>query len=532
MLKQHGDILAIDYPATPLSNADPLELADQISQHIELKTRENSNLNIVLVGHSMGALIARQAFLNASKHCMSWSERTTRIVLLAGTNRGWDISGKKPSDMRWLNYITYWTGSWFGRLVGISRLILSMESGAPFVANLRVEWMRWFRENSKDPPEIVQLLGDIDDIVSDEDNKDVRITASSKFLWLRVRGTGHKNILYVTNDQRESEPELATYRGNKILAAATEPFDTLRNQNEELPYESNSEVTHLIFILHGIRDLGEWSAFFEKEIRTLAPESTQTVAIASIRYGYFGMGQFVLSDKEQYVRWFMDEYTETLAKYPKVKTIDFIGHSNGTYIMARALADYVSLRVDKIIFAGSVVPQNYKWEDVANRIRLPENGNPRVVRNYVAADDWVVALFPRLFELPFLNQFGNQIGSAGFNGFRRLIRKDDQNGTLPSFVHNVEYIEGQHSAFLNRIPEIARFIMNPLDPAAEPAHLTDRGSYNWLKFASDWLTPALWLMMAMPLIWVGFRVVTAATQPVTIPLLLYIVLITLLLRSL
>lgn len=530
LLREQGDILPIDYPTGPLSNAAPMKVADMISQHIQEKVREKSPRDIVLVGHSMGALIARQTYLNAAKQQMPWVTQTARLVLLAGMNRGWDISGKKPSDMRWSTYSYYWAGSWFGRLAGVGKQILESESGAPFVANLRLEWMRWFRDGKTSPPEIVQLLGDIDDIVSDEDNQDLRVTANGKFMWLRVRGTGHKSILYATNDKRELDPKLAAYRGDKIVAAATQNLALLHEQNEELPYQTNPKVTHLVFVLHGIRDLGEWSAFFEKELRGLAQQSSESIAIASIRYGYFGMGQFVISDKQKYVRWFMDEYTETLAKYPNVKTIDLIGHSNGTYLIARALAEYVSLKVDKVVFAGSVVPQNFDWASVANRIKVFQNENAKVVRNYVAADDWVVALFPRLFELPLLNQFGNEIGSAGFNGFRGATSGPHEH--LPPFVDNVEYIRGHHSAFLDRVPEIAKFIMNPLDPEARPTRLETRGSWVLLKIASDWFSPAVWLLLATPLIWIGFRVTAAATQPAALALLLYVWLVIVLLRTL
>ena len=134
----------------------------------------------------------------------------------------------------------------------------------------------------------------------------------------------------------------------------------------------------------------------------------------------------------------MDEYTETLAKYPNVKTIDLIGHSNGTYLMASALAHYDSLRVDKVVFAGSVVPQDFDWERVKSRIK--KNG---LVRNYVAADDWVVALFPRLFELPILNFLGNDIGSAGFNGFR---------ATRPDFVKKCKISHGPSFGLFRSYP--------------------------------------------------------------------------------
>ena len=56
----------------------------------------------------------------------------------------------------------------------------------------------------------------------------------------------------------------------------------------------------------------------------------------------------------------MDQYTQNLAKYPNSDgRISYIGHSNGTYILASALDRYPSLRVNQIVFAGSVVRTDY-----------------------------------------------------------------------------------------------------------------------------------------------------------------------------
>jgi hypothetical protein len=61
-------------------------------------------------------------------------------------------------------------------------------------------------------------------------------------------------------------------------------------------------------------------------------------------------------DRQKNVRRFMDEYTENLARFPKAETIDFIGHSNGTYILASALQRYVTMRVRRVYFGGQCEP--------------------------------------------------------------------------------------------------------------------------------------------------------------------------------
>ena len=200
-------------------------------------------------------------------------------------------------------------------------------------------------------------------------------------------------------------------------------------------------MTHVVFVVHGIRDLGRWSAGFETKLlanfstQRDKPAANEKIRIASVRYGYFGMGPFIIQpNRQKYVRWFMDEYTETIARYPKAKRIDFIGHSNGTYLLASALEHYRSLKLRRVVFAGSVVRRDYDWELIKKRNQFKR------AQNYVADDDWVVALFPRFFEQWMTRPLKNDLGSTGFNGF------DSKE------VQNVEYLKGQHSAFLSEIP--------------------------------------------------------------------------------
>ncbi|MGB6352987.1 MAG: hypothetical protein WBF21_03295, partial [Steroidobacteraceae bacterium] len=223
--------------------------------------------------------------------------------------------------------------------------------------------------------------------------------------------------------------------------------------------------------------------------------------------------------RDHYVRWFMDQYTETLAKYPNVDAahIQFFGHSNGAYLVTKALEEYSSMHINRVVLAGSVVRKNYDWKSIM------EGANPQVlqVRNYVGTEDWVVALFPRLFELrPFL-WLKNELGSSGFSGF-------DAGGgcgpnrvpALPS-VTNVCYVKGEHSAFEGRVTEVVDFLLST--KPAEAAQV-DRPSVGWLLDLrmTVWLT---WLVIASLIVWIGFRVVLAAPSPNWIVLVLYALLV-------
>lgn len=517
VLQPYGDVLPLKYHAGLLSNAKPENLAGEISKSVEQAYDLDRHGEIVLIGESMGALIARRAFLDAEQGGADWAKKVHRLVLLAGMNRGWDISGKKPADMTLDTWLLYWIGFWSARVTGTGKFIRNAETGAPFVANLRLDWMKRFQRPTNRGIEVVQLLGDIDDIVSDQDNKDLLAMATKTFAWIRVRGTGHAQISDFEDFTKfgDVKETLGSYRKQKFLLAATAPFSRVLAENEEQPFQPDLGVKDVVFVLHGIRDLGEWASAFEKVLlnkyNKKAPDDK--FAIASIRYGYFGMGPFLLQPgRQKYVKWLMDEYTETLARYPNAERVHFVAHSNGTYLLAAALEQYESMKVDRVVLGGSVVRKGYNW---SARFK---SGQVKYVRNYVAADDWVVALFPRFFEPKIIwKLLGNDIGSAGFNGF------DD----LPSGLENVRYVTGGHAAFLNRIHEIADLLLanepKPLVKIREPMAADQKEYLKWASNWGDWFV--VWPLLAAAVLFVGWHVVVAATEPRWPMLLIYLLLV-------
>jgi len=527
VLEPHGATLQLTYPHPAFSNAEPLTVARRLSDEIERQVGQEPYQHLVLIGQSMGALLAKRAFLDAEQQGLAWAGKVQRLVLVAGMNRGWDISGQKPSDMSRGSWFAIWFGSWLARVGGFGKLILGTETGAPFVANLRMDWIKRMSDPNGRAIEVVQLLGDIDDVVSAEDNNDLRSTANGRFAWLKVRGTGHSSIVDFDDDTKVGPVLLGDYRRHKFSLATVETdFKVLARENEVLPLQPDPDVTHVVFVVHGIRDRGEWAAAFELELQKqfeqlqLRDPSTglqavtapPKLAVASVRYGYFGMGPFLLRPvREKYVRWLMDEYTETLAQYPNAKHVHFVGHSNGTYLLAAGLERYSSLDVGRIVFGGSVVRRDYRWDAVLGEqsVIAGSDSSLRVV-NYTALDDWVVALFPRFFEPAFMAPLGNDIGSAGFNGFT----------TSNPQVQNVPGLRGGHAAFLSRTSQIAKFVLHgTLDTAAPDAEADNPGwSQRVLAMISDWGSrwgtwAVVWPLLAFIIIMVGWHVTTAAAEP-------------------
>ncbi|MGB6356385.1 MAG: alpha/beta hydrolase, partial [Steroidobacteraceae bacterium] len=288
LLKQYGDVLRIYYPARGPSNVSPDAVCAAIADEIAALPGIEKYTDVIFVAHSVGALIARRTLLlglgQGNERPAAWTTHINRMVLLAGTNRGWSLEGQKPVDLTTGKRLLWRFFEWLGRMTGSGSFILSFRAGAPFVANLRIDWMNKMRELAKSKPiEVVQLLGDIDDIVSREDSEDLRVMASKNYAFLLVRGTGHGDMIeFYKNAKSEEERKLGEYREAKITLAATGKFDEVLKENEEQVFTTQSEIASVVFVLHGIRDLGRWSSGFETAIRG----TVDHVAIVSARYGY------------------------------------------------------------------------------------------------------------------------------------------------------------------------------------------------------------------------------------------------------
>ncbi len=145
---------------------------------------------------------------------------------------------------------------------------------------------------------------------------------------------------------------------------------------------------------------------------------------------YFPMLSFLQPGaRQEKVEWFMDRYTEARATYPTAK-FHFIAHSHGTYLLAKALLDYPSVRFNQVVFAGSVVQRNYQWQKfIPHRVKS--------VPNLVATADWVVVFFPKA-----LQSIGIQdMGSARHDGFQVAKMQ-------PRVIEPDTYIVGGHGAAL------------------------------------------------------------------------------------
>jgi hypothetical protein len=291
----------------------------------------------------------------------------------------------------------------------------------------------------------VQLLGTNDDVVNPTD--DIDLFTGRDFFYLEVPGSGHTNILEVRDTTERVQGRNVGELRRQILnlAITGSPAELAKRQlapdwmfGDDRPLTEDPSVSNVVFIIHGIRDYGFWTQKIGREIRKLAQQSGLHVRIINPSYGYFPILPFLLPRvRGEKTEWLMDKYVEARCLYPRAR-ISYVGHSNGTYMLARAVEEMPLLEFDRVLFAGSIVRRSYPWAGVIGR-------GVKELLNLVATNDRVVAFVPkglqplRIFDL----------GSAGHDGFR------------DSVVTNSKYVVGEHSAGIGEQvwEDIAKFIV-------------------------------------------------------------------------
>jgi len=477
----------------------------------EIWSRPHNYRKVILIGHSLGGVLLRRLLLAGSPRppdyagefayrddlpenvsrapgAHGWAAQVERLVLLATWDKGWSISDR----VGW----KYWLGLNLLGLIGhlspdrkpVARTMFDIRKGAPFIVQTRLLWMayrRWHnppglgtlnRQQGFPPqganPLVIQVVGTKDDFVSPRDQVDNDVNGAlsprdpqARYFLLEMRDTDHEGAVSLSGDEagraRRDVFRIAL-TGVPAGSAAEGGAPALADHAlspalfEDRPPEPDYGVEHVAFIIHGIRDDGYWTHRIGKSIKEEA-EKIGAPQIRSLRtltptYGYFAMLSFVLPwIRRQKVEWFMDYYVNAKACYPNA-IFHYVGHSNGTYLAARALKDYDAAHFGKIYFAGSVVRTDFDWPTFIAR------GQVERVHNARGATDWVVALLPKSID------YCSDLGGAGFDGFG----PPNPAGDTPAITQSTGYANNQHSGAIleGHWKEIAKFIVAGAKPFA------------------------------------------------------------------
>jgi hypothetical protein len=232
---------------------------------------------------------------------------------------------------------------------------------------LSCQWLALQGDPARPKPLVLQLLGTQDNLVAPDDAIDFAVdaTSSGNYLYLELPHTNHAEATLFVKNRRDPEGGHGRLRREKFMAALAADRETLRRCSidreflaDTLPPSPNESVAHVVFVMHGIRDDGYWTRRIAQRINEAAARYKKPVgAYRSITssYGYFAMLPFIWPwIRREKVEWLMDEYVSAVSRYPRAE-FSYVGHSNGTYLVARALQDYPALHLRNVLFAGSVV---------------------------------------------------------------------------------------------------------------------------------------------------------------------------------
>lgn len=457
---------------------DPKELGHEILDYLQEEQNLSRYRAIRLVGHSAGGVIVQAVYLIAK------SERTDhplarlqgeqlRLILIAPINRGWEITHHLPlaEKIAWSmgSLVMPLLYAWF-RLLDTVRgrtpaplWIGELRRGSPFLIWMRLTWLKLKQNDhwSEQAIEVFQLLGSVDEIVSWRDMVDTEV--GDDFLYFEVPYSDHIGIVDY------DDPVHGTQRRAVLDAAlapreiaAVSPFSVIPWDTDPAPPEP--DVARVVFVIHGIRDEGHWTQKIASRARrsyeAARVESRRQIAVVTSSYGFFSLLQFLLlGARRAKVQWLLDLYTEAKRRYPKAE-LSYIGHSNGTFLLAHALHRHPEVRFQRVAFAGSVVSSRYDWQTLRQRGQVDQ------VLNFVADKDFVVGLLPRISDiLPGKLPFGPDIGGAGVQPFAET-----------DGVTNRKFRVGGHGAAIveDNWETLARFAV---EASTDPKQIEEQAPY-------------------------------------------------------
>jgi pimeloyl-ACP methyl ester carboxylesterase len=381
--------------------------------------------SVVLVGHSLGGMLTRYAYLHAlgafnASDKADWAEAVERVVLFASLNRGIEVSARR----RW------WlpTVAWLGRVLPYSRRWLAHDvlRASSFVTNLRIAWLRAINSMER-PPVMVQYLGEDDDLVKQEDSRDIETFATGT--QVLISGATHADLIRLDN---ATNPESRF----KLIAEAF-----TKERPDQVPRQGDPNG-RVVIVLHGIRASNDdWP----RQLETLIEAGWPNTEVIPATYGRFSARKFAIpATRRRFLSWMQDTYAEQLAANP-LATFHFVGHSNGTYLLGHSLDKIPAMRFERIALAGSVLPQTYDWQSRRRGAQFTQ------LRNHRAARDIPVGFLCAALR----GLFMRDVGTGGVYGF---------NWEAPS-KKEVYYYDGGHSAALTKsnLPKLAAFVMDGVD---------------------------------------------------------------------
>lgn len=169
------------------------------------------------------------------------------------------------------------------------------------------------------------------------------------------------------------------------------------------------QVKPAVVLIHGIRTYAKWHDVVRVELEEAGFEVFLT------NYGRFDVFRFLLP-----VNYYRKKASEAvyrqlrdISKIRGNNTYSLIAHSFGTYISSNIILNEFDIKIDKIIFVGSVVQYDFPFEQVSDRF------SGEIFNEVGARDPWPVIA----------ESSTTGYGNAGTFGFRRPRVRDRFNNS-------------------------------------------------------------------------------------------------------
>lgn len=154
----------------------------------------------------------------------------------------------------------------------------------------------------------------------------------------------------------------------------------------------------LVALIHGIRTRAEWHDNLRRKIKTVSSSE-----VKSIKYGFFDGVSFLIHRYAKKLDHLSEELRLLKRDYPNHELV-IVAHSFGTFLTLKFLQKNLDYTVDRILFCGAIICEDYKFFSLAN---FPKEGS---VLNDVGLRD----IYPVLAK-----SFSLGYGASGTFGFNR-----------------------------------------------------------------------------------------------------------------